>query len=58
MTMGSPKVFELDDNRPATYIQQLDKVIDMSPAIVMVIIPNNKVSCNNHEVIELYVYVG
>ena len=44
MTMGSPKVFELDDNRPATYIQQLDKVIDMKPAIVMIIIPNNKVS--------------
>ena len=43
MSMGSPKVFMLNDNRPATYIQQLDQVIDMKPAIVMVVIPNNKV---------------
>merc|ERR1712013_978356 len=42
MSMGSPKVFMLNDNRPATYIQQLDQVIDMKPAIVMVVIPNNK----------------
>lgn len=42
MTMGSPKTFMLTDNRPATYIQQLDKVIDMKPAIVMVVIPNDK----------------
>ena len=41
--MGSPKVFMLNDNRPATYIQQLDQVIDMKPAIVMIVIPNNKV---------------
>ena len=43
MSMGSPKVFMLNDNRPATYIQQLDQVIDMKPAIVMIVIPNNKV---------------
>ena len=43
MTMGSPKIFMLTDNRPATYIQQLDQVIDMKPAIVMIVIPNNKV---------------
>jgi len=42
MTMGAPKVFALIDNRPATYIQQLDKVIDMKPAIVLVVIPNDK----------------
>merc|ERR1712083_692953 len=42
MSMGSPKVFMLNDNRPATYIQQLDQVIDMKPAIVMIVIPNNK----------------
>ena len=44
MSMGSPKVFMLNDNRPATYIQQLDQVIDMKPAIVMIVIPNNKVA--------------
>ena len=43
MSMGSPKIFMLTDNRPATYIQQLDQVIDMKPAIVMIVIPNNKV---------------
>merc|ERR1719260_72120 len=42
MSMGSPKVFMLNDNRPATYIQTLDRVIDMKPLIVMVVIPNNK----------------
>ena len=44
MTMGAPKIFSLTDNRPATYIQQLDQVIDMKPSIVMIVIPNNKVS--------------
>ena len=43
MTMGAPKIFSLTDNRPATYIQQLDQV-DMQPSIVMIVIPNNKVS--------------
>ena len=33
----------LADNRPATYIQQLDKIIEAQPAIVMCVIPNNKV---------------
>eukprot|EP00092_Neocalanus_flemingeri_P037390 GFUD01040714.1.p1 GENE.GFUD01040714.1~~GFUD01040714.1.p1 ORF type:complete len:911 (-),score=265.15 GFUD01040714.1:184-2916(-) len=42
MIIGKPKVFELLDNRPVTYIQTLDRVIDMKPAIVMVVIPNNK----------------
>merc|ERR1711936_622194 len=42
MVMGKPKTFELTDNRPATYIQTLDRVIDMKPLIVMVVIPNNK----------------
>jgi len=42
MTMGNPKTFMLTDNRPATYIQQLDQVIDMKPSIVMIVIPNNK----------------
>ena len=44
MTMGAPKIFSLTDNRPATYIQQLYQVIDMKPSIVMIVIPNNKVS--------------
>ena len=51
MSMGSPKVFMLNDNRPATYIQQLDQVIDMKPAIVMIVIPNNKVTY--HRMLEL-----
>ena len=42
MVMGKPKTFELTDTRPATYIQTLDRVIDMKPLIVMVVIPNNK----------------
>ena len=42
MTMGNPKIFMMSDNRPATYIQQLDQVIDMKPAIVMIVSPNNK----------------
>ena len=48
MTMGKPKVFTLPDNRPASYIQELEKVIKMNPAIIMVIIPNNKVSPSTH----------
>ena len=43
MKMGEPKVFTLPDNRPASYIQELEKVIKMNPAIIMVVIPNNKV---------------
>jgi len=42
MKMGEPKVFTLPDNRPASYIQELEKVIKMNPAIIMVVIPNNK----------------
>merc|ERR1712096_161481 len=42
MIIGQPKTFELTDNRPATYIQTLDRVIDMKPSIVMIVIPNNK----------------
>ena len=43
LTMAAPKTFMLTDNRPATYIQQLDKVIETKPSIVMVVIPNDKV---------------
>merc|ERR1719154_569998 len=42
LTMAAPKTFMLTDNRPATYIQQLDKVIETKPSIVMVVIPNDK----------------
>ena len=54
MTMGSPKTFMLTDNRPATYIQQLDQVIDMKPNIVMIVIPNNKVDYNWYIIAFLY----
>ena len=36
----TPKILMLTDNRPAPYIQQLEQVIDMKPAIVMIVIPN------------------
>merc|ERR1712133_325049 len=39
---GKPKVFTLPDNRPASYIQELDKIIQMKPSIIMAVIPNNK----------------
>jgi len=42
MTMGKPKLMTLADNRPATYIQNLDKAIDIEPNLVMCVIPNNK----------------
>jgi len=42
MTMNKPKMFPLPDNRPATYIQALDRVIECNPSIVMVVVPNNK----------------
>ena len=43
MTIGPPKQFVIPDSKPATYMAELDKVIGMGPALVMVIIPNNKV---------------
>ena len=42
MTMNKPKMFPLPDNRPATYIQALDRVIECNPSIVMIVVPNNK----------------
>ena len=42
MTMDSLRSFMLIDNRPVTYIQQLDKVIDLKPAIIMIVIPSDK----------------
>ena len=42
MTMGNPKVFTIPDNRPASYITELDKIIQMKPSIIMAVIPNNK----------------
>jgi len=40
--MNKPKMFPLPDNRPATYIQALDRVIECNPSIVMIVVPNNK----------------
>ena len=42
MTMSKPKMVQLPDNRPASYIQALDRVIALNPSIVMVVVPNNK----------------
>ena len=44
MKFGPPKVVPIADNRPATYVQALNQLIPMKPSIVMIIIPNNKVS--------------
>ena len=43
LALAAPKLFMLADNRAATYIQQLDVVLDTKPQIVMVVIPNDKV---------------
>ena len=43
MKFGNPKIVAIPDNRPATYVQALNKMIPMKPSIVMVVIPNNKV---------------
>ena len=43
MKFGNPKIVAIPDNRPATYVQNLNKVIPLKPSIVMVVIPNNKV---------------
>ena len=43
MKFGVPKIVAIPDNRPATYVQALNKMIPMKPSIVMVVIPNNKV---------------
>merc|ERR1719411_794110 len=40
--MAAPKTHMLTDNRPATYIQKLDIVLNEKPQIVMVVIPNDK----------------
>jgi aubergine-like protein len=42
MVIDQPKVFELPDQRPATYVQELNKVMEMGPNLVMIVIPNNK----------------
>jgi len=42
LTMAAPKTHMLTDNRPATYIQKLDIVLNEKPQIVMVVIPNDK----------------
>ena len=60
MAIGSPKVFPITDNKPSTYVSALNQVSSVfvksfnstslyqaiagKPSIVMVIIPNNKVS--------------
>ena len=47
LALAAPKSqVRLDDSRPATYVQRLDMVLDAKPKpqIVMVVIPNDKVS--------------
>ena len=40
--LAQPRMFAIADNRPNTYMMQLNKVVDEKPAIVMVVVPNNK----------------
>jgi len=42
MIISKPQTFELVDNKPVSYINALDKVIDMKPVIVMVVISDDK----------------
>ena len=42
MTLKPPKTVVISDNKPATYLSALDKVLEMSPQMVMVVVPNNK----------------
>jgi aubergine-like protein len=57
--MKEPKMIELNDDRLATYSQQLESFIQKDPKFVMVILPNNsadrysavkKISCVDHAV--------
>jgi aubergine-like protein len=40
--LGKPKEFQIGNTRPATYIEQLKKSLELAPHMVMVVIPNNK----------------
>ena len=42
LTMAAPRTHMLTGNRPATYIQRLDVVLNEKPQIVMVVIPNDR----------------
>jgi len=40
--ISNPKMVMLPDNRPASYIKELDAVCKMEPQLIMCVIPNNK----------------
>merc|ERR1719168_56283 len=40
--MAKPKMISLPDNKPSTYLSALDKLLEVSPQMVMVVVPNNK----------------
>jgi len=42
MKLSAPKTISLPDNKPSTYLAALDKILEMSPQLVMVVVPNNK----------------
>jgi len=42
MTIKAPKLFSISDYRAATYLASLDKVLELQPQLVMVVVPNNK----------------
>jgi len=42
MTIKPPKMIGISDYKPSTYLTSLDKVLDLKPELVMVVVPNNK----------------
>ena len=42
MNVAKPRMVSLPDNKPATYLSNLDKLIEQKPQMVMVVVPNNK----------------
>jgi len=42
MTIKPPKMSGINDYRASTYLTSLDKVLELKPELVMVVVPNNK----------------
>ena len=49
MTFAKPRMESLVDNKPNTYLTCLDKMIEMKPQMVMVVVPNNKGNLFPHD---------
>ena len=42
MVMKKPKMLEMNNSNPASYVQQLNQIIPSEPQMVMAVIPSNK----------------